>query len=304
MRIVFFGSSDFSVPFLKALKDEVVLVVTTPDRFKNRGRKLLPNPVKEIALSIGKPFLTKDFFDKEAVEEIKKRNPDLFVVVSYGKIIPPEVLSLSPCALNVHPSKLPMYRGAAPIERQIMDGISESAVSIITVSEKLDSGDIIAQKPFIISFTDTKKDVEKKVVQIGIPLLFEALEKVKRQGCLGEKQTGKGNYAKKITKEDETINWRKTNVEVHNIVRALSPDPGARTYYKGKILKIFSTLPENIYFDEPPGTIVRVEKDRFSVACGEGIVNVFQVQMEGKKRISARDFINGLRIKKGELLGT
>jgi methionyl-tRNA formyltransferase len=303
MRIVFFGSSDFSVPFLESLAQDIVLVITSEDKRKHRGKKLLPNPVKESAEKLGLEFIATDMLDENVIKEIEKSNPDLFVVVSYGKIIPSEILRLAPCAINVHPSKLPMYRGAAPIERQIMDGVKESAVSIIKVSEKLDRGDIILSKPFNIEPFETKADVEKKIVEIGTVLLREAIEKIKREGCKGKKQTGKGSYAKKITKDDEIINWQKSNTELHNLIRALSPVPGARTYFKGKILKIFKTEPDDEYYDEVPGTIVSVSDDSFSVKCGEGALKVFEVQMEGKKKISARDFINGFRIKKGDMLG-
>ncbi len=303
MKIVFFGSSEFSVPFLESLAQDIALVITAEDKRKNRGKKLLPNPVKEAAEKSGLRFIATDVLDEEVANKIKELNPDLFVVVSYGKIIPPEILRLAPCAINVHPSKLPFYRGAAPIERQIMDGVKESAVSIIKVSERLDRGDIILSEPFNIGPSETKADVEKKIVEVGTILLRKAIEKIRKEGCKGEKQEGKGSYAKKITKSDEIINWQKTDTELHNLVRALSPAPGARTYFKGKILKIFRTEPDDEYYDEPPGTIVSVDNKSFSVKCGEGALKVFEVQMEGKRRISARDFINGFRIKKGDVLG-
>ncbi len=303
MKIVFFGSSKFSVPFLNTIANQTVLVITSPDRKKNRGKKLLPNPVKEAAEKLNIKFIATDTLDQGVAQEIKNVQPDLFVVVSYGRIIPSEILKLVPCAINIHPSKLPMYRGAAPIERQIMDGITESAVSVITVSEKLDRGDIILSEPFKIELLETKEDVEKKIISIGTHLLVKAMEKIKNEGCKGEKQKGKGCYAKKISKEEEQINWQKTNTELHNLIRALSPVPGARTYFRGKILKIFRTVPEDEYFDEPSGTIVSVGNDSFSVKCGEGVLKIFEVQVEGKRKISARDFINGFRIKKGEILG-
>ncbi len=303
MRIVFFGSSDFSVPFLNIIASQTVLVVTSPDKRKNRGKKLLPNPVREAAEKLGIKFVAKDILDESIESEIKKAKPDLFVVVSYGKIIPPEILKLAPCSINVHPSAVPMYRGAAPIERQIMDGVKKSAVSIIKVSRKLDRGDVILSEPFTIEFSETKGDVEKKVISIGTSLLLKAIKKVEKEGCKGIRQTGRGCYAKKITKYDEEIDWQRSSTELHNLIRALSPVPGARTYFRGKILKIFRTEPDDSWFDGSPGTVVSVGNDNFTVKCGKGNLKIFEVQVEGKRKISARDFINGFRIRKGEILG-
>ncbi len=303
MKIVFFGSSDFSVPFLEALKKSVVLVVTVPDKRKNRGKKLLPNPVKEKSNELGIEVFVTDILNYDAEKKIREVSPDIFVVVSYGKIIPRNILLIPKCAINLHPSRLPLYRGAAPIERQIMDGVEESAVAVIKVSEKLDRGDIILQEPFSISFADSRKSVEEKIIKIGIDLLRKAIDKINIEGCIGEKQIGKGSYAKKIAKKDEEIDWNKSYMEIYNKIRALSPYPGARTYFRGRILKILTSIPVEKRFDEPMGAVVKVSKDRFTVACAEGALDILKVQMEGKRVIPAKDFINGARIKEGEKLG-
>ena len=303
MKIVFFGSSDFSVPFLEALKRSIVLAVTVPDKRKNRGKKLLPNPVKEKSNELGIEVFVTDILDYDAEKKIREVSPDIFVVVSYGKIIPRNILLIPKCAINLHPSRLPLYRGAAPIERQIMDGVEESAVAVIKVSEKLDRGDIILQEPFSISFADNRKSVEEKIIKMGTDLLRKAIDKVNIEGCIGEKQIGKGSYAKKITKKDEEIDWNKSCMEIYNKIRALSPYPGARTYFRGRILKILTSIPVEKRFDEPIGSVVKVSKDRFTVACAEGVLDILKVQMEGKRVIPAKDFINGARIKEGEKLG-
>jgi methionyl-tRNA formyltransferase len=304
MRIVFFGSSDFSVPFLEFLKDQVVLVVTSPDKKRNRGKKLLPNPVKIKADQLGIDSLTSDLSEKFTEEKIRSTKPDMFVVISFGKIIPRNILSIVECAVNVHPSKLPFYRGAAPIERQLMDGVIESAVCIIKISERLDRGDIIVSKPFEILFSDTKEDVERKVIKIGKQLLSEAFDFISEKGCYGEKQTGMGSYAKKITLSDEIINWEDNAISIYNKIRALYPSPAARTSFKGKIFKIYKSEPvEPIVTNVSPGTIIHVGKTFFDVSCGRGTLRVLEVQLEGKKRMPVKDFLNGIHVKTGERLG-
>lgn len=300
MRIVFFGSSDFSVPFLESVKSDTVLVVTSPDRKKGRGKKLLPNPVKEKAIELGIPFITAEKLTEEEAQKIKIVSPELFVVVSYGVIIPESVLSIANCAINVHPSKVPYYRGASPIIRQIMDGVKESAVSIIKVSKRLDRGDIILQRPFEISETDTRADVEEKVIRVGTALLKEAIEKVQAKGCTGIPQKGKGTYAKKITKEDEKIDWRQPALKIYNKVRALYPSPCAYALFRGKRVKVRKVLLFDGNSNGVPGSVVSVSKNEIVVQCGAGALKLLELQMEGKKPVSARDFINGVKPKSGE----
>jgi methionyl-tRNA formyltransferase len=306
MRIVFFGSSDFSVPFLESVKNEAVLVVTAPDKRKNRGKKLLPNPVKVKAEDLKIPFILADKLTEVEAERIRSVSPELFVVVSYGIIIPKFILDIVPCAINVHPSKVPLYRGASPIIRQIMDGVEDSAVSIIKVSERLDRGDVILQKPFKIEFTDTREDVENKVIKIGKELLIESIAKVQNEGCVGQKQTGKGTYAKKITKHDELIKWGSSCVSIYNQVRALYPSPCAFTFFRGKRVKILRALPVDSLDAKSSisaGEILEIGKENIAVKCGRGVLKILTLQVEGKKPISARDFINGMRPKIGEKFG-
>ncbi len=300
MRIVFFGSSDFSVPFLESVKSDTVLIVTSPDRKKGRGKKLLPNPVKEKAIEIGIPFITAEKLTEEEAQKIKSVSPELLVVVSYGVIIPESILNIANCAINVHPSKVPYYRGASPIIRQIMDGVKESAVSIIKVSKRLDRGDIILQRPFEISETDTRADVEEKVIRVGTALLKEAIEKVQAKGCTGIPQKGKGTYAKKITKEDEKIDWRQPALKIYNKVRALYPSPCAYALFRGKRVKVRKALLFDGNSNGVPGSVVSVSKNEIVVQCGAGALKLLELQMEGKKPVSARDFINGVKPKSGE----
>jgi len=302
MKVVFFGSSSFSVPFLKGLKKDIVLVVTTPDKPQKRGRKTLPNPVKRKAVELCLPFLIVQNFTLIFKKRIESFSPDLFIVVSFGKIIPNYILSIVKYPLNLHPSKLPLYRGAAPVERQIMDGVKESAVSIMLMNEKLDRGSILVEQPFRILFTDTKENVNQKIIDIGIPLLKKAMAMVKSGNCRGIAQQGKGSYARKITKEDEIIHWESDAIKIYNKIRALYPVPASFTFLRGNRLKIFRADISNL--DEGhPGEIIKLSKKGFIVKCGKRALLLREVQFEGKKRIKAIDFINGTRLKIGERLG-
>lgn len=302
MKIVFFGSSSFSIPFLEALKEDTVLVVTMPDKPQKRGKKLLPNPVKRSAIELGLPFVTVEKFDLSCKDEIEFVSPDLFVVVSFGKIIPDYILSIAQCALNLHPSELPLYRGAAPIERQIMDGVMKSAISVMVINEKLDKGGVLLKQPLEISFDDTREDVEQKIINMGIPLLKQAISMVKGGSYSAITQQGKGSYAKKITKEDELIHWEEDNVHIYNKIRALYPSPASFTFFRGKRLKLFKT--DVLDLDKgAPGEIIDLLKEGFVVQCGAGALLIKEVQIEGKRRICASEFINGTRLKIGEKLG-
>ncbi len=303
MNIVFFGSSEFSIPFLDSFTKDIELVVTSPDKVRGRGKRLLSNPVKDFAQREHLPVITVDKLREQEYLKIKSVSPEIFLVVSYGKIISQEVLSLAKCALNLHPSKLPLYRGAAPIERQIMDGVEDSAVCIIKVIKQLDAGSIIIEEPFKILPFETKEDVGKKIVKIGVPLLRKAIEIVSLDRCEGKEQEGVPTYAKKITKSDELITWSCSGLSIYNKIRALSPVPGAYTYFRQKFLKIFKTELATFNSSYHPGTVFNIAKDCFYVSCGEGSIKVLDLQIEGGKKMSAKDFINGFKIHEGEMFG-
>ena len=303
MNIVFFGSSEFSIPFVAAFKHEIKLVVTSTDKMRGRGKIVLPNPVKEFALKENLPVIGISKFKDQEFEIIKSTKPDIFIVVSYGKIIPQEIISLVNCPINLHPSKLPRYRGAAPIERQIMDGVVDSAICIMKVVKELDAGDIIIEQAFQILPYETKGDVEKKVTEIGIPLLKKAIELISRGECDGRKQKGVPTYANKITKADELIDWNFSAMNVFNKIRALNPKPGAFTYFRSRTLKIFKAEISSIVNPAVPGTITHVFKDYFNVACEKDGIKILELQIEGGNRMSAKDFINGFKIKVGETFG-
>jgi methionyl-tRNA formyltransferase len=303
MKIVLFGSNEFSIPFLEAIAKDVVLVVTTIDKASGRGNKVSLNPVKAFANNMSIDVLSVKKFNEDDVNLVHSYSPDVFVVVSYGKIIPSKVLKIVDCAINVHPSKLPLYRGAAPIERQIIDGVSESAVSIIKVINELDAGDIIISEPFKIMPSDTKGSVEKRLFEVSIPLLKKALDMIMSGKCTGKPQAGETTYARKISQDDEIINWGKDNLSIYNTVRALNPKPLAYTLLRGHVLKIVSAELDESEFECLPGTVCAVYNEGFSIKCGKGSLKVVEVIPEGRRRMLAKDFINGFRIKQGEKVG-
>ena len=303
MRVGFFSGSDISIPFLEAIIDDVVLVVTLKPKIRERGSIPTANPIKIFAETKKKAVLEVESFTPEIIESIKSYSLDAFVVFSFGKILPKEVLELVKCPLNIHPSNLPFYRGASPIERQLMDGVTESAVTIFKMSEKLDKGEIIAKKKFEVSINDDYFSFLDKVYKVGIPLLKDALACCLQESCHSIEQEIGGNYAKKIRKEEEIIDWNTSAINAHNKIRALTR-LGAYTCFRGKKLKVFkSELINN--WPEPqqkPGSIVLVSSDSFAVACADGAVKILEVQLENKKRMNSKDFINGYKPKIGEVL--
>ena len=303
MKIGFFSGSDISIPFLEAIIDDVALVVTLKPKVRERGNTLTANPVKIFAENKNKAVLEIETFTPEVIEKIQSYNLEAFVVFSFGKILPKEVLELVKCPLNIHPSNLPFYRGASPIERQLMDGVTKSAVTIFKMSEKIDKGEIIAKKEFDVTTNDDYFSFLEKVYRVGIPLLRDSLSCCLEESCSSMEQKSGGNYAKKIRKEEEIIGWNNPAASVHNKVRALTRI-GAYTCFRGKKLKVFKSELTNNVIETPqkPGSIVLVTSDSFVVACSEGAVKVLEVQLENKKRMSSKDFINGYKPKIGEVL--
>jgi len=318
MRIFFFGSKKCSLEFLKPLveKEEVVGVVTHPDRPSGRGLETKQSIVKEFSLKKGLPVFTPEKIrDKNFISEIESLKPDLGVVVAYGKILPEEVFLIPKYkTINVHFSLLPKYRGAAPINWAIIKGEKITGVTIFFIDEGLDTGDIIVQKEVEIATEDDSITLEKKLVEAGIPLLFEAIEKIEKSGdeiCV-TKQKGEPSYAPLLKKSDGKIDWNSSSDEILNIIRGTKPWPSAYIEVKNeklkiKNLKILKASGLNLSQSETekclPGTIVELKKDiGFIVKCGRGALLVEEVQPEGKKTMSAWAWLQGSRLSIGDKL--
>lgn len=318
LNIIFMGTSSFAVPSLQRLvTGEYVpqAVITRPDRLAGRGGKLSFTPVKEEALSLGlKVLQPADAAGLLTVlEEIKA---DVLVNVAYGMILPSEVLQKpSMGCVNLHPSLLPAYRGAAPIQRALMAGEMVTGVTVLFMSSKLDAGDIIIQHEILIDEEENYGSLHDRLAIEGAICLENALDMLV-QGRISRtpQAEGKVSYAPPLAKEDEIIDWKKSAWEIFNKVRALDPSPGAYTIFRGKRLKIFKALPANdcpkqknlkmlSNTDYPPGTISGVGKDCFYVCAGEGVLRVFELQPQGKRRMSVEDFLRGNPFEEGEKLG-
>ena len=300
MQIVFMGTPDFAVGALEALitqGHEITAVVTQPDKPKGRSKELQFPPVKECAVKHGIPvFQPRRIKTPEAIEELKKYPADIYIVAAFGQILSQEILDLPKYGcLNIHASLLPKYRGASPIQRVIIDGEAETGVTIMQMNAGLDTGDMLYRKKIPITSEDTFETLHDKLMVLG------GLEAGK---LVPEKQDDtKTCYAALITKEMGKLDFTKTAAELDRLIRGLTPWPSAYTHYHGKQLKIWKAIPMATAHKEAPGTILTVNKDSFEVAASEGGLKVMELQLEGKKRMTAHDFLLGVKVQPGEILG-
>jgi methionyl-tRNA formyltransferase len=313
MRICFFGSEDFSLPALKTLIDSghtIVGVVTQPDKKKGRGMTVKPTPVALLAgthnIAVFKPEKLKAAVFLELLQAL---GIDLVVVSAYGKILNSCVLSCPPLGcINIHPSLLPKYRGAMPIEGAIMAGETETGISIFYMDCGCDTGDIIIQRTCAIDPDDTGGSLSQKLALLSCDLLSEALK------LIGEGRSPRIRQSEEETccthcmeKEDTTISWKKSAVAIRNFTRALWPTPSAQTSFRGKVTKIgpVTLTTQESLSPALPGTVVEIRKhDGPVVATGDGFVLLTQVKPEGKKLMTAWEFALGYGPKPGERLGT
>ena len=308
MKITFFGSSSFSIPVLKALlssEHSVAQVVSTPDKKQGRGQKLGFSVVKTFALEQNLPILTPEKLSLPSVaESIKKREPDFMIVASYGKLIPSTIFKISRIApLNVHPSLLPKYRGASPIQQAILEGDQNTGVSIAGITSELDAGDVFAQAETRIGENENAHELEKRLSEIGAKLVLDVIKQFETGEILRKAQDSlKATYAKKIVRDSGRIDWTKSAANIHNQVRAFYPWPSAFTFFHGKRLKILETRKTNETTNmKRTGTIIKIDKDKgLYVETGTGPLALVHVQLEGRKEMSAFDFAIGQRVQKGE----
>ncbi len=308
MKIFFMGTPQFALPPLEALCSyhQVIGVITQPDKPKGRNLKLLPSPVKKYALERGLTLFQPDNLnDQGFLEEVKKLSPEVIVVAAYGKIIPKALIELPKIAcFNIHPSLLPKYRGAAPIQRAIMGGEKETGVTIMKMEEGLDSGPILLQEKVKIELNDTSGTLERKLSQLGARLILEALERIKKGDFVFVPQDeSKATFAPKIEKGEALINWSVPAKKIVNLVRALNPYPGAFTFYQGKRLKIWKVEIINQKSLVKPGVIISANKnDGLVITTSDFGVRLLEVQPENKNKMSDLEFICGYPVKLGETL--
>ncbi|MDZ8120362.1 methionyl-tRNA formyltransferase [Pontiella agarivorans] len=306
MRIVFMGSAALAVPSLKAIlhsgQDDVVGVVSQPDRPAGRKRILTPCPLKAYADEQGLNILTPEKIgDPDAVQTLEQLKPDLLVVVAYGQYIPQRVIRLATHeAINVHPSLLPKYRGSAPIQWAILNGDQETGVSIIYLAEKMDAGDILRQETYPLDGNETSGILHDKLAVVGANLLIKAIDDI-RQGSVSRVIQNESEMVevRKLTKDDGRIDWSLSADQIRNRIRAFDPWPGSFCRMPGgDLLKIWSADVEEGR-GEKPGTLL---DEQLLVQAGDGALRLREVQPPGKKRMPAKSFLNGFTLVKGEIL--
>lgn len=308
MRIIFMGTPDFSVGTLEALIEaghEVVLAVTQPDKQKGRGKAMQFPPVKECALAHGIPvFQPKRVREPECIEELRKYNADVMVVIAFGQILPKEILEMPKYGcVNVHASLLPKYRGAAPIQWAVIDGEKVSGVTTMQMDEGLDTGDMILKTEIVLDEKETGGSLHDKLADAGAKLCVETLKAIEEGTATFTKQGDSPTaYAKMLDKKLGQIDWNRSAAEIERLIRGLNPWPSAYTNWNDKVMKIWEAEVEEEFSDAPVGTVVRVTKEAFYVQTGEGQLKVLALQIPGKKRMEADAFLRGYQVEEGTLL--
>lgn len=310
MKIVFMGTPDYAVGALEALiraGHEVVAVVTQPDKAKGRSGSLQSPPVKLCALKHGIPVLQPERVRRpEAVEQLKAYEAEVFVVAAFGQILSQELLDMPTYGcLNIHASLLPRYRGASPIQHVIIEGEQKTGITIMQMDAGIDTGDILYQRELRIDRQDTYSTLYEKLTALGGETVVEALELL-AQGLLQPRRQRDedSSYARLITKEMGRIDFARDAISIERLIHAMNPWPSAYTSYQGKQLKLWDAVAEEGAPNVEPGTVITVGKQDFAVAAGQGILRIRELQLEGKKRMSARDFLLGVRIAPGDRLGS
>ena len=298
MRVVFMGTPDIAATCLKKiLADgfEVVGVYTQPDRPKGRGMKLVASPVKEVALAAGIPvFQPETFREEETVEALRELKPDICAVVAYGRILPQKVLDVPTFGcINIHASVLPKYRGSAPYQWAVLDGLSETGVTAMYLCREMDAGDIIDVSRTSIGENETAGELLDRLAVLGADLLSKTLSRFEKEGKVpGVPQNPDAvSYAPMLDKTMCPIDWNRTALQVHNHVRGLHPWPVATMVLQGKTFKVHDT--RVVSGSGTPGQILGLTKTGLVIACGEGAVEVTSLQAEGGKRMAAPDYFRG-----------
>lgn len=310
MRIVFMGTPDFAVGSLQALcesgKHEILAVVTQPDRPKGRGNKLLQTPVKEYALEQGLTvYQPQKVKTPEFVELLHELQPELIVVAAFGQFLSKEILELPKYGcINVHASLLPKYRGAAPIQYAIIKGEKESGVTIMQMDIGMDTGAMLDKVVVPIEENTTMGELHDALREQGAALLLQVIDKIATGTAVAEPQDNEqATYATLLDRSMEHIDWSKTAQEVHNLIRGFNPAPSTFTKLpNGKSLKIWGSKMTDKSSAAAAGTVIETGKHSFFVACGEGVLEITEVQPESKKRMPTQVFLNGRGVQEGDLL--
>ncbi len=305
MRVLFMGTSAFAVPALLKLIDsehEIVGVVTQPDSIQGRKRQVVLSAIKEVSLIHELEIMQFQSIRSElAINSIKKINPDIIIVVSYGQIIPVEILTLPLWGcINIHASLLPKYRGAAPIHRALMDGETITGITTMLMDEGLDTGDILLQDTLAIPDDIDRGQLEEFLAKMGAELLLATIaQKDRFQQIRKAQDSALATYAAMIKRQDEIIDWKAPAQAIHNQIRALSPHPGAYTILEDMELKIFKSRVVPNGSGLIPGQVLSLTREGLIIQTGDGCLEIIEVQRQGKTRMNALGFWRGLRLNTG-----
>jgi methionyl-tRNA formyltransferase len=299
LRLVFAGTPDFAAAALHALiqsPHEIVGVYTQPDRPAGRGRKLTPSPVKQLALqhelAVFQPGSLKT---PETLEQLRALDADVMVVAAYGLILPPEILGVPRCGcLNIHASLLPRWRGAAPIQRAILAGDTETGITIMQMDKGLDTGPMLLKLACPIRTDDTTASLHDRLAHLGAEAIVTALDQLAELTPMPQDET-EATYAAKLTKQEAIIDWRHPAVALDRQIRALNPWPVAQTSVKGQTLRIWAaqSLTLTDVAQAPPGTVIHCDKGGIDIRCGQGVLRLTQLQPAGSKPMDVAAFLNG-----------
>ena len=308
MKVIFMGTPDFAVGTLRALlksEHQVTAVVTQPDKPRGRGKSMQFPPVKEVAVEAGLPvYQPKRVRDPEFMETLRFIDGDVIVVVAFGQIIPEEILRMKQYGcINVHASLLPKYRGAAPIQWAVIDGEPQSGVTTMQMDAGLDTGDMLKKTVVKLDAKETGGSLFEKLSKAGAGLLVETLKELE-DGTLKPQKQGDSPtaYAKMLKKEMGKIDWNWDAARIERWIRGLNPWPSAYGKLDGKTLKIWDANVVEDESEKAPGTVVRVTKESILIQTGKGMLDVRELQLEGKKRMDAGAFLRGYSIKEGTSL--
>lgn len=309
MKVIFMGTPDFSTGVLERIIEaghEVTAVVTQPDKPKGRGHEMQFPPVKEVALKYGLPVLQpKKIRDPEVVEQLRGIPADICVVVAFGQIIPKSILEMKTYGcINVHASLLPAYRGAAPIQWAVVDGLQETGVTIMQMDEGLDTGDMLTKAVVPLAEDETGGSLFEKLSEAGAKLCVETMALIEKGEVTPQKQGETTTaYAKMITKDMGCIDFSRSAAEIERLIRGFNPWPSAYTRLGEKTLKIWAADVLDEEYEGAFGEIIKVSKNEIFVKTGKGILSLKEIQLEGKKRMSADAFLRGCQLEQGTLLG-
>lgn len=308
LRVLFAGTPEFAVPALRALcasSCRVLGVYTQPDRPAGRGRQVVCSPVKQLAMEQGLPVLQPlSLKPQAAIEELQSFAADVLIVAAYGLILPPGVLAAPRWGcINIHASLLPRWRGAAPIHRAILAGDAETGITIMRMDAGLDTGPMLLKRSCPIGVNDTLEVVHDRLAMLGAEALMDALPGIVTGSLADQPQDhALATYAQKVTKDEAEINWHASALDIHRQVCAFNPAPVAKTLWQGQVLRVWQTRLADVALNAPPGTVVEADARGVLVATGEGGVWILQLQLPGKRALSAAEFLNGQRIL-GDKLG-